>query len=396
MGRPVAAKTQEVDVLTSNIGTMQLNGRTAAGQAAANGQRSAQQPLRNQRQAPGGNSALLKSSGAPSLANKQPAANKPLRPDTSNDQADSKGVSGGHAGGSSSRSTGKEDSGRSAGKGDGIDLDSGHNMHWRLSDFQIGRPLGKGKFGRAYLARECHTNFICALKVLFKAELAESKIEKQLRREVEIQAHLRHPHILRLYGYFHDEKRVYLILEYAAEGEMYKLLQKQGSFSEPVAAKYIAQMASALEYLHSKHVIHRDIKPENLLLDFNGDLKIADFGWSVHAPTSRRRTLCGTLDYLPPEMVEGRDHNASVDLWSLGVLMYEFLVGVPPFEDLQSHKATYRRIARVDLHIPAYVSREASDLITRLLQYDGAKRLPLHDVLEHPWILKHVSNPRAI
>ncbi|KAJ1869039.1 spindle assembly checkpoint kinase [Coemansia sp. RSA 1722] len=272
----------------------------------------------------------------------------------------------------------------------------GGNRHWSLSDFDIGRVLGKGKFGRAYLAREKNTGFICALKVLFKAELQESKIEKQLRREVEIQTHLRHPHILRLYGYFHDEKRVYLILEYASEGEMYKLLQRRNMFSEPMAAKYIAQMASALEYLHAKHVIHRDIKPENLLLNANGDLKIADFGWSVHAPNSRRRTLCGTLDYLPPEMVEGRDHNASVDLWSLGVLMYEFLVGVPPFEDLKSHKATYRRIARVDLHIPPYVSAEASDLITRLLQYDGARRLPLNEVLQHPWILKHIPDPRAI
>ncbi|KAJ1963226.1 spindle assembly checkpoint kinase [Dipsacomyces acuminosporus] len=285
---------------------------------------------------------------------------------------------------------------RGPGTNSGGSSSNGGSRRWSLADFDIGRVLGKGKFGRAYLAREKNTNFICALKVMFKSELQESKIEKQLRREVEIQTHLRHPHILRLYGYFHDEKRVYLILEYAAHGEMYKLLQKQGSFTEPEAAKYIAQMATALEYLHKKHVIHRDIKPENLLLSANGDLKIADFGWSVHAPNSRRRTLCGTLDYLPPEMVEGRDHNASVDLWSLGVLTYEFLVGVPPFEDLQSHKATYRRIAKVDLHIPPYVSPEAADLITRLLQYDGGKRMPLGQVLRHPWILKHVPDPRSV
>ncbi|ORX74659.1 kinase-like protein [Linderina pennispora] len=270
------------------------------------------------------------------------------------------------------------------------------SRNWKITDFDIGKVLGKGKFGRAYLARERNTNFICALKVMFKSELKEHKIEKQLRREVEIQTHLRHPHILRLYGYFHDEKRVYLILEYAANGEVYKLLKEQGNFSESVTARYIAQMAGALDYLHEKHVIHRDIKPENLLLNANGDLKIADFGWSVHAPNSRRHTLCGTLDYLPPEMVEGRDHNAAVDLWSLGVLMYEFLVGVPPFEDLQSHKATYRRIARVDLHIPPYVSPDAADLITRLLQYESTNRLPLKDVLRHPWIRKHVPDPYGI
>jgi len=92
-------------------------------------------------------------------------------------------------------------------------------------------------------------------------------------------------------------------------------------------------MAEALSYLHSKHIIHRDIKPENLLLGLNGDLKIGDFGWSVHAPGNRRKTFCGTLDYLPPEMVEGREYDERVDYWSLGVLCYEFLCGVAPFED---------------------------------------------------------------
>jgi aurora kinase, other len=110
----------------------------------------------------------------------------------------------------------------------------------------------------------------------------------------------RHENILRLYGYFYDAKRVYLILEYAAQGELYKTLRKVGRFDEARAARYICEMAKALGYLHMKHVIHRDIKPENLLLGLKGELKIADFGWSVHAPNTRRTTLCGTLDYLPP------------------------------------------------------------------------------------------------
>lgn len=103
-----------------------------------------------------------------------------------------------------------------------------------------------------------------------------------------------------------------------------------------LSQQYIAQMADALSYLHSKHVIHRDIKPENLLLGIKGDLKIGDFGWSVHAPGNRRQTLCGTLDYLPPEMVNGEQHDKAVDLWALGVLCYEFLEGVPPFEELEN------------------------------------------------------------
>ena len=123
-----------------------------------------------------------------------------------------------------------------------------------------------------------------------------------------------------------SQNRVYLILEYAARGELYKELQKSKRFSESRSATYIASLAKALLYCHQKHVIHRDIKPENLLIGIKGELKIADFGWSVHAPNSRRQTLCGTLDYLPPEMVEGRDHDAAVDVWSLGVLLYMLLV----------------------------------------------------------------------
>ena len=103
-----------------------------------------------------------------------------------------------------------------------------------------------------------------------------------------------------------------MILEFAPGGELYKELMKKGKFSEKQSADYILQMSRALQYCHSKHVIHRDIKPENLLLGAKGELKIADFGWSVHAPSSRRKTLCGTLDYLPPEMIEGKDHDETV------------------------------------------------------------------------------------
>jgi len=268
----------------------------------------------------------------------------------------------------------------------------GSNHRWKLEDFDIGRPLGKGKFGNVYLAREKASKYIVALKVLFKSQLQKAQVEHQLRREIEIQSHLRHNNILRLFGYFYDESRVYLILEYAPRGELYKSLQTQenGRFSESQSSTYIKQMADALQYCHSKKVIHRDIKPENLLLDVSGNIKIADFGWSVHAPNSRRATMCGTLDYLPPEMIEGAMHDEKVDLWSLGVLTYEFLVGKPPFE-AETNNETYRRITKVDLRFPSHLSTEAKDLISRLLRKDPNERMELNDVLKHEWIVNNES-----
>ena len=262
-------------------------------------------------------------------------------------------------------------------------------QRWHLSDFEIGKPLGRGKFGSVYLAREKRTKYIVALKVLKKGQLLKAGVEHQLRREIEIQSHLRHRNILRMYGYFYDAKNIYLILEYSPGGELYAKLTRCGCFREDVAARYIADLAMALHYCHVKHVIHRDIKPENLLIGAFGEIKIADFGWSVHAPSSRRNTLCGTLDYLPPEMVEGREHDEQVDVWSLGVLLYEFLVGSPPFE-AEGHNATYRRISRVDLRFPRGVPEDAQDLIRNLLRKDPCQRMSLKSVPKHPWILRNL------
>lgn len=248
---------------------------------------------------------------------------------------------------------------------------SGMPKELHLGMFEIGKPLGKGKFGRVYLAKERSSGFVCALKVLHKSELQQGGVQKQVRREIEIQSNLRHANVLRLYGHFHDSKRIFLILEFAGRGELYKHLRKEHRFPEWKAAQYIAQMAAALKYLHKKHVMHRDIKPENILVGIHGEIKISDFGWSVHAPNNRRQTMCGTLDYLPPEMLkpgsQDNYYSEKVDLWSLGVLAYEFLVGEAPFED--TPVMTQRRIARADMSVPSFVSPEARDLIKRVSLY---------------------------
>jgi len=184
--------------------------------------------------------------------------------------------------------------------------------------------------------------------------------------------------ITRMYGYFCDNTRVYLIMEHAQKGELYSLLKQVGKFSDEQAASYIYQRADALSYCHSKNVIHCDIKLENLLLGIYGELKIADFGWSVHSPSSRRTTICGTLDHLPPEMIE----DEKVDLWFLGVLCYELLVGQPPFET-PTHDGTYQKITRVEYTFPPTLLPEAQDLISNLLRKNPFDRLSLKNVMKH-------------
>jgi serine/threonine protein kinase len=155
---------------------------------------------------------------------------------------------------------------------------------WTIDDFEIGLPLGRGKFGHVYLAREKHSKFICAIKILYKRQLLKYDCARQLAREVEIQSHLNHPNILKMYGFFYDEEKIYLILEWAPHGELYSDLRQKGRYPEEQAADFIYQVSEALRYMHSKDVIHRDLKPENLL-DCDGVIKLADFGWSVHAPS---------------------------------------------------------------------------------------------------------------
>ncbi|CAB3410541.1 unnamed protein product [Caenorhabditis bovis] len=240
-----------------------------------------------------------------------------------------------------------------------------------LNDFEVGRPLGRGGFGRVYLARTKYGHFHVALKVISKKSLVAKESAYLLEREIEIQTHLRHRNILQLYTYFWDERRIFLVLEYAPRGELYKMMHSQidGRFGEVMVGKFIFEICDALSYCHRKNVIHRDIKPENLLLGINMELKIADFGWSVHTPSDRRTTLCGTLDYLAPEIVLGRDHSMSIDAWAIGVLCYELMVGVPPFS-CDDPKETTKNIEKINYKLPDVVTNGARSLIKRLLVFE--------------------------
>ncbi|CAF3717078.1 unnamed protein product [Adineta steineri] len=266
---------------------------------------------------------------------------------------------------------------------------------WTVEDFEIGNLLGRGRFGYVYCGREKQTRFVVALKILFKAQLKNSKMEQQVKREIEIQSNLKHPNILRLYGFFHDEQRIYLLLEYAPGGELYRRMQTEKVLRESEAAGYVYQLCNALNYLHTKRVIHRsiivDIKPENILIGKYGILKLADFGWSAESTsTCKRTTLCGTLDYLPPEMLNGNGYDEKIDLWCLGVLTYEMIIGKPPFDSQTQHE-TIRMIRSIELTFPTGTSTDLRDLITKLLRRNPTDRLPLKDVAQHVWIIKNAD-----
>lgn len=246
-----------------------------------------------------------------------------------------------------------------------------------IESFELGGRLGKGKFGKVFLARHVETNYICALKVISKQQCAFKSAENLVRRELETHQNLAHPNILRFHTWMHDAKDIFLVLEYAPNGSLFDLLNKQPDlhFTERETATYVSQMALALQYMHGKNVMHRDIKPENILLGLHNEIKLADFGYSVHSSSGVRSTLCGTRDYMPPEMVvtmlkpdeEPQSYTKAVDQWALGVLTYELLVGVPPFE-MQSEEAMKMMMADVKgmIEFPEHVSLAAEEFVLQV------------------------------
>ncbi|KAI1637158.1 kinase-like domain-containing protein [Biscogniauxia mediterranea] len=260
---------------------------------------------------------------------------------------------------------------------------------YSLNDFDLLRTLGTGSFGRVHLVQSKHNQRFYAVKVLKKAQVVKMKQVEHTNDERRMLAEVKHPFIITLWGTFQDARNLYMVMDFVEGGELFSLLRKSGRFPNPVAKFYAAEVTLALEYLHSRNIIYRDLKPENLLLDRHGHLKITDFGFAKRVP-DKTWTLCGTPDYLAPEVVSNKGYNKSVDWWSLGILIYEMLCGYTPFWDSGSPMKIYENILRGKVKYPAYVHPDAQDLLERLITPDLTKRLGNlyggpQDVKNHPW-----------
>ncbi|KAJ0109270.1 hypothetical protein N8I77_007994 [Diaporthe amygdali] len=260
---------------------------------------------------------------------------------------------------------------------------------YSLVDFDILRTLGTGSFGRVHLVQSKHNSRFYAVKVLKKAQVVKMKQVEHTNDERKMLGEVKHPFLITLWGTFQDSKNLYMVMDFVEGGELFSLLRKSGRFPNPVAKFYAAEVTLALEYLHEKHIIYRDLKPENLLLDRHGHLKITDFGFAKRVP-DKTWTLCGTPDYLAPEVVSNKGYNKSVDWWSLGILIYEMLCGYTPFWDSGSPMKIYENILRGKVKYPAYINPDAQDLLERLITADLTKRLGNlyggpKDVKQHAW-----------
>ncbi|OCK82983.1 Pkinase-domain-containing protein [Lepidopterella palustris CBS 459.81] len=260
---------------------------------------------------------------------------------------------------------------------------------YTLNDFTIQRTLGTGSFGRVHLVQSKHNQRFYAVKVLKKAQVVKMKQVEHTNDERRMLQKVKHPFLITLWGTFQDARNLYMVMDFVEGGELFSLLRKSQRFPNPVAKFYAAEVTLALDYLHSMNIIYRDLKPENLLLDRHGHLKITDFGFAKEVPDITW-TLCGTPDYLAPEVVASKGYNKSVDWWSLGILIFEMLCGFTPFWDGGSPMKIYENILKGRVKYPPYIHPDAQDLLQKLITPDLTKRLGnLHggskDVMTHPW-----------
>ncbi|KAJ6252137.1 serine/threonine-protein kinase ypk2/ykr2 [Anaeramoeba flamelloides] len=258
-------------------------------------------------------------------------------------------------------------------------------------DFNLLAIIGRGTYGKVYMVKKKDTSEIYAMKILQKDMLTKNQQISQRMSERNVLMRVRHPFIIGLQYSFQTPEKLYMVLDYAPGGELFSHLKKNGKFSKDRTRLYVAEIILGLEHLHKMDIIYRGLKPENLLIDEGGHIKIADFSY-VRTDLRKKsggktNTFCETPEYLAPEIILNKEYTEVVDWWSLGILIYEMLVGMPPFyaEELDD---LYMLILRSQIKVPSSVKTAARDLILKLLDRNPTTRLGSNgssDIKKHPF-----------
>jgi len=262
------------------------------------------------------------------------------------------------------------------------------NGDFHIKKYARGKLLGKGGFAKVYHFTNLETNKVLAGKVMPKANLTKSRSRQKLMTEIRLHKSLRHPNIVKFEHVFEDQENVYILLELCEHQSLSELVKRRKRLTEIEVQSYTMQIIDALRYIHNNRIIHRDLKLGNIFLDEKMQVKMGDFGLAakLEFDGERKRTVCGTPNYLAPEILDGKSgHSYHVDVWALGVVMYAMLFGRPPFETTDV-KTTYKKIKANEYVFPDVgVSEHAKDVIKNILVSEPDKRLSFDEILQHPF-----------
>ncbi|CAD8045510.1 unnamed protein product [Paramecium primaurelia] len=245
--------------------------------------------------------------------------------------------------------------------------------------------LGTGSFGTVNLVQNIKSQQLYAIKSIQQCNIQTPYEQEGVEREIKVHLKCRHPNIVNLYDSFIEHGNVYMVLEYAENGNLYNYVQRRKKLEEKEACKYFIQTCKALQYLHEMNVFHRDIKPENLLLDNNNDIKLCDFGWCAENIHLKRKTFCGTYEYMAPEIVSDLPYDYKIDIWSVGVLLYELLHGYAPFKG-KEYKEIAQNIKNGLIRYSSTISQDAQELIKNILQKDPQLRISFKDIYQSAFV----------